>query len=305
MNSDKPLATLFIAFYNQENFVEDAVKGAFSQTYENLEIILSDDCSTDRTFDEIKKWTQEYVGHHKIIINRNDKNLGLVSHMNKVLFEFSHGDYLFANGGDDISLPNRIADGIDYFLKDNSISGLTSASIYIDGNGNETKRMLLEKDRRYTITDKSYLMSKSFMCGSGMFAFKRDVLNVFGPLNDNCQTEDSCLRFRALLLGDVVASAKYGVKYRIHGKNMSIGNVIFKLKTHPIAEQYRKDLETVRERIAPKLYTILRNKINYYEINRETEYVFSLSSSKVKKVFYRIRRKIASYIYKREMQNYF
>ena len=75
MNSDKPLATLFVVFYNQQDFVEDAVKGALSQTYENLEIIFSDDCSTDRTFDEIKKWTQEYAGSHKVIINRNEKNL--------------------------------------------------------------------------------------------------------------------------------------------------------------------------------------------------------------------------------------
>lgn len=301
MNSEQPLATLFIAFYNQEDFVEDAVKGALSQTYENLEIILSDDCSTDKTFDEIKKWTQEYVGPHKIIINRNKKNLGLVPHMNKIFFDLSHGDYLFANGGDDVSLPNRIADGVNYFLKDKSISGLTLASIYIDGDGKETKRMHLEKDHRYTITDRSYLMSKSFMCGNGMFAFKRDVLSVFGPLNDNCQTEDSCLRFRALLLGDVIASAKYGVKYRIHGKNMSIGNVIFKLKTHPIAEQYRKDLDVVKESISPKLYTILRKKINYYVINRETESVLALSSSKIKKVFFRIRRKFVRRMYYRDL----
>lgn len=297
MNSSKPLATLFIAFYNQESFVEDAVKGALSQTYENLEIILSDDCSTDKTFDEIKKWTQEYVGPHKIIINRNEKNLGLVTHMNKIFFDLSHGDYLFANGGDDVSLPNRIADGVDYFLKNNSVSGLTFASIYIDGEGKETKRMHLEKDHRYTITDRSYLMSRSFMCGIGMFAFKREVLNVFGPLNDDCQTEDSCLRFRALLLGDVIASAKYGVKYRIHGKNMSIGNVIFKLKTHPIAEQYRKDLEVVKESISPELYAILRKKINYYKINRETESVCALSSSKVKLFIFKIRRKLVAIDY--------
>lgn len=302
MNSDKPLATLFIAFYNQQDFVEDAVKGALSQTYENLEIILSDDCSTDRTYDEIKKWTKEYKGPHTIITNRNERNLGLVPHMNKIIFEMSHGIYLFANGGDDASLPNRIADGIDYFLKDKTISGLTSASIYIDRNGDETKRMHLEKDQRYTITDKNYLMSKSFMCGIGMFAFKREVIDVFGPLNNNCQTEDSCMRFRALLLGDVIASAKYGVKYRIHGNNMSIGNVIFKLKTHPIAEQYRKDLKTVKEKISPKLYTILRKKINYYEINRETESVFALSSSNIKKVFYRIRRKIIHRLYTREIK---
>ena len=305
MNSNKPLASLVICFYNQEKFVEDAFYGAISQTYDNLEIVLSDDCSSDGTFQKLQSLASNYIGNHQLIINKNTQNMGLVSHMNKVLYELSKGDCIFMNGGDDISLPNRISDGMDYFLKDNSISGLTSASIYIDGNGNETKRMHLKNDHRYTITDKNYLMSKSFMCGSGMFAFKRDVLNVFGPLNDNCQTEDSCLRFRALLLGDVVASAKYGVKYRIHGKNISIGNVIFKLKTHPIAEQYRKDLEVVKERIAPKLYSILRKKINYYVINRETESVCALSSSKIKKVIYRIRRKIASYIYKREIQSYF
>lgn len=305
MNSNKPLASLVICFYNQEKFVEDAFYGAISQTYDNLEIVLSDDCSSDGTFQKLQSLASNYIGNHQLIINKNTQNMGLVSHMNKVLYELSKGDCIFMNGGDDISLPNRISDGMAYFLKDNSISGLTSASIYIDGNGNETKRMHLEKDHRYTITDRSYLMSKSFMCGSGMFAFKRDVLSVFGPLNDNCQTEDSCLRFRALLLGDVIASVKYGVKYRIHGKNMSIGNVIFKLKTHPIAEQYRKDLETVKEKISLNLYAILRKKINYYEINRETESVCALSSSKIKKVFYKIRRKFACYIYNRELQNYF
>lgn len=301
----KPLASLCVFFYNQVDFVKDTIEGALSQTYENLEIVLSDDCSTDGTFQRIKKCVNDYNGPHKIVINRNEYNLGLVPHVNKVLFELSHGDYLFVNGGDDVSLPNRIFDGIDYFIKDDTIFGLTSASIYIDGNGKETRRMQLEKDHRYTITDKNYLASKSFMCGLGMFAFKRKVLEFFGPLNDDSQTEDSCLRFRTLLLGDVIASAKYGVKYRIHGKNMSIGNVIYKLKTHPIAQQYRKDLEVVKDQLSPALYLLLRKKIDYYEINRETESLCALSSSKVKPFIYRIRRKIVETAYKRKIKSYF
>lgn len=305
MNSNnKPLATLLIAFYNHENFVEDAVKGALSQTYENLEIVFSDDCSTDRTFEQIEKWTKDYKGPHKIIINRNEHNVGLVPH-STILFKLAHGDYLFFNGGDDSSLPNRISEGMEYFLKDDSISGLTSASIYIDGKGKETGRMHLENDCRYRLTDKKYLMSTSFMCGAGMFAFKREILDVFGPLNDDCQTEDSCMRFRALLIGDVMASAKYGVKYRIHGNNISIGNVIYKLKTKPIAKQYRKDLETVRGKLSPELYSILKGKIMYYEANRETESVYALSSSKIKKTIMRIKRKICYSIYNRKLKRYF
>lgn len=305
MNSNSiPLVSLVIPFYNQEKFVEDTVKGALSQTYENLEIILSDDCSPDSTFEQIKKWTKDYKGPHKIIINRNSQNLGLVRH-NKLLFELAHGKYLFLNGGDDSSLPNRVSDGMDYFLKDDSISGLTSASIYINGKGEETGRMHLENDHRFRLTDKKYLMSTSFMCGAGMFAFKREVLDVFGPLNDDCQTEDSCMRFRALLIGDVMASAKYGVKYRIHGNNISIGNVIYKLKTQPIAKQYRKDLGTVRGKLSPELYSILKGKIKYYEVNRETESVYALSSSKIKKIIMRIKRKICYSIYNRKLKRYF
>ena len=305
MNSNSiPLVSLVIPFYNQEIFVEDAVKGALSQTYENLEIILSDDCSPDGTFEQIKKWTKDYKGPHKIIINRNKQNLGLVRH-NKLLFELAHGKYLFLNGGDDSSLPNRVSEGVEYFLNDNSITGLTFASIYIDGKGKETGRMHLEKDYRFRLTDKKYLMSTSFMCGAGMFAFKREILDVFGPLNDNCQTEDSCMRFRALLIGDVIASAKYGVKYRIHGNNMSIGNVIYKLKTQPIAKQYRKDLETVKDKLSPEVYSILREKIKYYSVNRETESVCALSSSKIKKTFMRIKRKICFNLYRKKLNDFF
>lgn len=43
MNSQGPLASLCLFFYNQENFVEEAIDGALSQTYDNCEIILSDD----------------------------------------------------------------------------------------------------------------------------------------------------------------------------------------------------------------------------------------------------------------------
>lgn len=301
----QPLVSLCIPFYNQEKIVKDAVEGALSQTYENLEIVLSDDCSKDGTYEKIKELTKNYNGPHKIIINRNKTNLGLVPHVNKILFELCSGEYIFINGGDDIPLRNRVSDGIEYFLNDSSISALTSALIYIDGEGNESRRMNLKNDKRYTINNKEYISSKSFMCGNGMLAIKREVLETFGPLNDNCQTEDSCLRFRALLVGDLIASTKYGVKYRIHGNNISIGSVIYKLKTHPISEQYRRDLLIVKDKIPPLLYALLKKKIEYYEINRKTEAVCALSKSTIKKFLFRILRKIVAKRFQKAVTFYF
>lgn len=301
MISNKPLVSIVIPFYNQKNFVEDAVKGALSQTYENLEIILSDDCSTDGTFEEIQKCTKGYNGVHKITINKNKNNMGLVPHVNYALFQLSHGDYIFIQGGDDISLPSRVAEGMEYFMMDNTISAITSALIYIDKDGNETKRMHIKNDIRYSIKDEQYIRSSSFMSGNGMLAITRKVLATFGPLGDDCQTEDSCLRFRALLLGDIIASKKYGVKYRVHGNNISIGNVIYNLKTRPIAGQYRRDLEQVKSRISPVLYCILRKKISYYIISRDADSIFARSSSRLKKHYYNIKKTIYNYIYQRNV----
>lgn len=53
-DQDRPLVTFALIAYDQERFIREAVEGAFSQTYSPLEIILSDDCSSDRTFEIIK-----------------------------------------------------------------------------------------------------------------------------------------------------------------------------------------------------------------------------------------------------------
>ena len=45
-----PLVTFALFTYNQERYVREAVEGVLAQTYEPLEIIISDDCSTDMTF---------------------------------------------------------------------------------------------------------------------------------------------------------------------------------------------------------------------------------------------------------------
>ena len=52
---ERPLVTFALFAYNQENYIRAAVEGAFAQTYQPLEIILSDDCSKDRTFEIMQR----------------------------------------------------------------------------------------------------------------------------------------------------------------------------------------------------------------------------------------------------------
>jgi glycosyltransferase involved in cell wall biosynthesis len=74
---DRPLISFILIACNQKRFIREAVEGTFSQTYSPLEIVLSDDCSRDRTFEIMKELTASYQGPHKIILNRNENKPGI------------------------------------------------------------------------------------------------------------------------------------------------------------------------------------------------------------------------------------
>ena len=294
-----PLATLCVFFYNQEDYVEDTIRGALSQTYTNLEIILSDDCSTDNTYSTIEKTIAGYKGPHTIVVNRNKKNMGLVPHVNKVLFELSHGDYIFINGGDDISMPKRIEHGIDCLLRHEDISAVTFSRITIDKCGNEIGREEVDGEIKQSIDDFDYISSANFMTKGVGLSFRRNLLGFFGPLHNDCQTEDSSLRFRAMRIGKTLKSAEYGLKYRVHDTNISRN--IYKLKTEPISRQYIDDIEKVKDSLDEKLYRVLMKKVYYYVGVRTLDEKKS-KTNYIMKVVYTIIQKVKMKKYREEVR---
>src|SRR4051812_14586565 len=106
MDSHKPLLSFCLVAYNQAAFIRDAVEAALSQTYSPLEIILSDDCSSDVTFEIIREVASAYSGPHLVRVNRTARNCGLCQHVNQVA-ELARGELIIVAAGDDISLPER------------------------------------------------------------------------------------------------------------------------------------------------------------------------------------------------------
>src|SRR6056297_466684 len=97
---ERPLVTFAVIAYNQERFIREAIEGAFAQTYQPLEIILSDDCSPDSTFEIMQEMAAAYGGPHGVILNRNQSNLGIVPHIDRVMTIVT-GEFIVINAGDD------------------------------------------------------------------------------------------------------------------------------------------------------------------------------------------------------------
>ncbi len=257
-----PLVSFCVFAYNQEKFIAEAIKGALQQTYSPLEIIISDDCSSDNTFQIIEKLVKNYNGSSKIILNRNEKNIGLTAHVNKV-FAMAKGDIFIVAAGDDISLPNRTEEFVKVFRENNDIVSVSCSLTPIDSNGNKTKNTNeVSENTIYDTND--YISKENFHVNGASRAIKRVVFENFGDLNTKCPTEDTPYLLRSFMTGKVCLLSDELVLYRTHDNNLSGESNIYKMSINEIYRQYKKDIKTaldiglIKEDIANILFKKIR-----------------------------------------------
>lgn len=218
----KPLVSYCILFYNQERYVRDALKAALAQDYENLEIIASDDCSSDGTYKVMQEIANSYDGPHKLIVRRNDQNMGISKHFNKVFCELAQGEFVVAAGGDDISLPNRTSKSVDLLLKCPKLQSVTFRSLQVDDNLEPLPYNRHISDGSYSImTMADYCLFDNFIIFSGdSRTYRSSLFNKFPKLT-YAHEEDLEFFIRSMLTGGVGIIREPLVHRRWHGNNVS------------------------------------------------------------------------------------
>lgn len=238
--------TLAVISYNQEEFVEHAVRGALAQNYSPLEIVLSDDASSDGTFEVLKSSIEGYDGPHDVILNRNEHNLGLAGNVNRVM-EIATGDIVLLAGGDDVSMPHRAARSAEVLQAEEDCLCVSFGTIHFDGSDMPTGGLTQPRMDHRRFTKMDYVATPSFHLNGASRAFRRRAFDFFGPIGADCPTEDSVMLLRCILLGDVLATPEPQVHYRVHGGNLSGSNNKYQIDRDAIHRQYVSDLELARE----------------------------------------------------------
>lgn len=100
--NETPLISVILSVYNDELNIKNAIESILSQTYKNIELLVLDDFSTDKTYEIISE-----LNDNRLTILRNSKNLGLTKSLN-ILINNSNGEILARQDSDDISLENRL-----------------------------------------------------------------------------------------------------------------------------------------------------------------------------------------------------
>ncbi len=219
-------ASVILLTYNQEAYVEEALQSLLEQDYENLEIVVSDDCSQDNTWAIVCKQVADYKGTKSILLNRNLQNIGLVANYTKA-FHLTSGDLVFTAAGDDISLPSRCSECINYWKKLNPSPDLLAADGYdmaLDGTILGVKNT--DNLDAWDLT--AWAKKRPFIFGASHMMTRRLIAS--NNLNPSLMYEDQCLFFRSLLMNGAVRLNQPLVKHRRGGVSQAKKNYVYEIK---------------------------------------------------------------------------
>lgn len=229
MNEHKPLVSVIITTYNRSDILPRAIDSVLSQTYENIEIILVDDCSGDNTKEIIEN---NYKGKLKYLIN--EKNVGLAASRN-VGINHSKGDFVSFLDDDDEILPTKIEKQVNMFLNDRDLGVAYCGSdrVYENYKLNikpEHKGNILRHALRYPLNTIHSLL------------IRREILLTIGLFSEELHSyEDWDLWIRLAMCAKFDFVNEYLVIYHIHGNQMTF-DLNKKIEHHTVIFQKYYDI---------------------------------------------------------------
>lgn len=176
----KPYITVVIYTYNQSELVSRNIESVLNQKDFILEIIISDDCSTDTTWDVIVNYQKRYPKLIKAY--RNDQNLGIFEHLESTWSKVN-GDLIFYMAGDDEFCPGVFEKATKLVIRNNIDPKKDSFSLYFDfkfktADGKERvfRNRKLKKHNPISLKIRNLIFNRTV-------GFSRNVLKEFYPVN--------------------------------------------------------------------------------------------------------------------------
>ncbi len=239
-NIKDPLVSIVIPCYNGELFIKKTIESALRQTYKKIELIIVNDGSKDKTFDEI----QSYKSDSLIIINK--PNTG-VSDSRNIGMEYTNGAYILFLDADDILEPDYLEKRIEILEKDKSLDFCTSEIIWMD----ENDKLLEMSKKQYGIYENIMWNVAAFnpvfsTCPSA-YLFRFSTIKQKG-IHFNTMINSPADRYFLLELG-----------YDAKGDYVRNGaKLLYRINTHSMSHLFSKKLIFDQENY---FYEVLKNKI--------------------------------------------
>lgn len=165
----EPKISVIIITYNRANLLSKAITSVLNQSYQNLELIIIDDASTDNTELLVKNFTDNRIKYYK-----NDSNLGIAKSRNKGV-SLANGEYVAMLDSDDYWLDcNKLQKQLDIFNQDEKIGLVGTGITCVNDKGEKIKDDIFET--RDDLIRQRILLKNQFAQSSVLF--KKEAFNL-------------------------------------------------------------------------------------------------------------------------------
>ncbi len=178
-NVSQKLVSVVIPAWNIEKYITQTIESVLCQTYQNIEIIIINDGSTDGT----GKILDQYANHDTRIIVFNQTNKGISVARNKG-FAMATGEYLCIIDADDIMMPNKIESQVCFLEKHPSADFVYSKVFYFNDETNDIFIRDLKTPDGSDIIYRTLLRHGNFISPNAVL-FKRSVFETCGGFDES------------------------------------------------------------------------------------------------------------------------
>lgn len=215
-----PKVSICIPTYNRCEYLKQAIKSALDQDYPNIEVIVSDNASTDETINVVEKFYDD----KRFFFHRNDINIGMVSNWRTLLYKYVTGDWFIILSDDDYLVdPKYISKAVDLSKKDSTINMIYANGFILYTDSNKIKNLNIPysevEDGLNIFLKKQNVMPQEYtLCNIIFKSIITKELQSFSNLNNVCC--DMELFLKLCLIGKVGVVKDFVSVYRYHDSNL-------------------------------------------------------------------------------------
>ncbi len=159
--TDFPLVSVIIPAYNHDQFIEKTIRSVMAQTYPNIELIIINDGSKDKTWNIINKLHKECVEKLQRVIIKDQENQGTCRTLNR-LITLAKGEYIALIASDDMYAPRAIETLTSFLMNHSEYVLAVANNQYIDSSDKFLGYKIVKNSTQYiTTTFKDYLQINS------------------------------------------------------------------------------------------------------------------------------------------------
>lgn len=214
---NNPLVSIIIPVFNGEKYVKEAIDSALAQTYENIEIVVINDGSTDNTEKVCKNYGDK-------IVYFSQENKG-VSHALNIGIEKMNGEYFSWLSHDDLYYPNKVQQQIEVLRSyDFEYKIISNRANLVNEQGNIIRRRK-SKNRHKTILGTTFYKRNLIKNPSGIaMMIHKDVFNEVGLFNTKYKYIQDFDLWQKIALFDfrIIISQNTLAATRVHGEQQTM-----------------------------------------------------------------------------------